>query len=1181
MDRSVLVAKAQSGNIRALGELLMAYRLDCYAVALRLGGGPEEAEDTCQEAFLRATGTVRSYFTCPASRRFCVPPREDGQKGTGGVFLGIACIRRISWRQSTGEGGLMGLSQKHDGQLLAEYVRGGSPDAVEELFRRHGALAYSVCLRRMGSAADAEDVASAVFLILLQKARSLTGRSSLAGWIHQCAVNATRNALRLRRSRARHEKEAGEMRRNMSEEERSLWNSALPHLDEALASLPARQRDVLVLQYMEGHSRVSVAERLGCPESTVARRARLGLEKLRRRLAPGGVAISTGLLAAGLAEPVGSTSPSQDLARNVVRLVAGEVSRPEVSAVVRGTVRTMRLAMLKAATLVAAVLTATVVAGGFTASRLLAAEPKLAPVLAKAPVNKWVKLPGTLANGYRFSSPVYAPYRGRLLHWGASNKRPAGNDVRAFDPVKAVWNPDYASDPRGMYRASAITHTGLGRMLSSGRPMPAMVGNAVTYDTRRKLVVYSMPNLMAAYDPATRKWRNLKARARLYGKEYPGGPPVYNSAMCYDPVNDEIVMFPAFGGQNIDMREVTGRISGHLGTWRYSYKESLWKRVGSELGTAQIRKAREAVIGLLGNLSPALDAVWAARGRKDGKALAAAGKELAACAAAAGKASLPAEAKGAMAGVIAALKEAAAKASGDAGGALKSGTRAVWKLEALLAEKLGVEPPPRAVAPMVYDPKNKVIVMFGGDSNQIRADLNDTIKDGKQLRSARYACDRKLNDTWVYDVKTRQWREISKAQRPPAVQAPNLHYDPHSGQMLLLTFGPHTSLPKTTTLWSLDVKARKWHKRLEEPWPGKKGYNRWPWFTTGLDPKHRLLLLATNHRNKQETWAMRYDVGRMPSAPAPAWKPPPPIEPTVIPPDDPAWVAKLKSLPANRWVPARPPREPARRDWGNIACDPVRGWIVFFGGGHSTYQGTDVAIYQVGANRWVHQAGGHNDSVPGAGWGGSHLSFNGAFRAGHMRNHYVCLDGRMFLNLGLIGAEAKVWWKRNQFTDAMKVYWPQGHYTWFYDIDRGGVWRQQRVKFEGKVPKMILDRIDRLDNRPSVVDTDGRAFALNGTVLPKAHLTVLDIYENRLSEQTVTSRPSTRHTGESRPFCMIPEKDLIFYLNTPKTKDPAVTGHFKTSHQGHFKTGHCLRSFLLPWFLLASFVSESVALAVD
>lgn len=45
---------------------------------------------------------------------------------------------------------------------------------------------------------------------------------------------------------------------------------------------------------------------------------------------------------------------------------------------------------------------------------------------------------------------------------------------------------------------------------------------------------------------------------------------------------------------------------------------------------------------------------------------------------------------------------------------------------------------------------------------------------------------------------------------------------------------------------------------------------------------------------------MRLDVAKMTPQPVEGWKEPPPIRPHVIPPDDPAWVAKLKALPATQ-----------------------------------------------------------------------------------------------------------------------------------------------------------------------------------------------------------------------------------------------------------------------------------------
>jgi len=101
----------------------------------------------------------------------------------------------------------------------------------------------------------------------------------------------------------------------------------------------------------------------------------------------------------------------------------------------------------------------------------------------------------------------------------------------------------------------------------------------------------------------------------------------------------------------------------------------------------------------------------------------------------------------------------------------------------------------------------------------------------------------------------------------------------------------------------------------------------------------------------------------------------------------------------------------------------VRGHVYYFGGGHSTYQVTDVAIYSVGANKWSFAAGDHNDFLPPTSWAGCAMGFRGGKWAHHQRNQYVALDGRMFVSV----------------SD-----------PWFYDLDRGGVWRQRKLSSRKK-----------------------------------------------------------------------------------------------------------------------------------
>jgi RNA polymerase sigma-70 factor (ECF subfamily) len=57
----ILILKAQTGDREALGELLLSHQAACYAFALRLTRHADEAEDVCQDAFLRASRDIAGY----------------------------------------------------------------------------------------------------------------------------------------------------------------------------------------------------------------------------------------------------------------------------------------------------------------------------------------------------------------------------------------------------------------------------------------------------------------------------------------------------------------------------------------------------------------------------------------------------------------------------------------------------------------------------------------------------------------------------------------------------------------------------------------------------------------------------------------------------------------------------------------------------------------------------------------------------------------------------------------------------------------------------------------------------------------------------------------------------------------------------------------------------------------
>ena len=165
--------------------------------------------------------------------------------------------------------------------------------AFEVFYDRHGGVAYSLAYRIVGERAAAEDVTQEAFVSIWRSgARYDRARGSVRSWTLGIVRNRAIDLLRTRSSKAPKlgfDDEAVLEQRPSGEftDAEALRRETVEEVRGALAELPGQQSKVIELAYFGGFSHSEIAAMLGVPLGTVKGRMRLGLEKIRGRLAEG------------------------------------------------------------------------------------------------------------------------------------------------------------------------------------------------------------------------------------------------------------------------------------------------------------------------------------------------------------------------------------------------------------------------------------------------------------------------------------------------------------------------------------------------------------------------------------------------------------------------------------------------------------------------------------------------------------------------------------------------------------------------------------------------------------------------------------------------------------------------------------------------------------------------------
>jgi RNA polymerase sigma factor (sigma-70 family) len=235
-----------------------------------------------------------------------------------------------------------------DVELLRNYVRQGSEEAFAALVQRHINLVYSVALRRVGIAAQAEEITQAVFIILAHKAKGLRTDTVLEGWLYEVTRLTTSGFLRGERRRQAREQEAY-MQSTLDEPNPvSVWNQISPLLDDAMSRLGKKDRDAVILRFFKGKNLSEVASTLNVTEAAAQRRVHRALEKLRRYFNKRGVSPTMAIMAGELSVNSVHAAPVA-LAKTVTAAAVAKGSSAAASTLilVKGTMKTMTWLKLK------------------------------------------------------------------------------------------------------------------------------------------------------------------------------------------------------------------------------------------------------------------------------------------------------------------------------------------------------------------------------------------------------------------------------------------------------------------------------------------------------------------------------------------------------------------------------------------------------------------------------------------------------------------------------------------------------------------------------------------------------------------------------------------------------------------------------------------------------------------
>src|SRR3954471_13822216 len=163
------------------------------------------------------------------------------------------------------------LLMQCDEKTLAQRFAEGDAAAFEAVVAIHRPRIARLVYRLLGWPADVDDMVQEVFLSALTQCKKFRGESALATWLTVIALNKCRTHRRGLLSRWRTLRRASRrpVKLESSADAAALKDDTLAQVREAIKKLAARDREVIVLHYLEDRPLPEMSGLLGIRTNAV------------------------------------------------------------------------------------------------------------------------------------------------------------------------------------------------------------------------------------------------------------------------------------------------------------------------------------------------------------------------------------------------------------------------------------------------------------------------------------------------------------------------------------------------------------------------------------------------------------------------------------------------------------------------------------------------------------------------------------------------------------------------------------------------------------------------------------------------------------------------------------------------------------------------------------------------